>query len=139
MFSAKLRLPKEKSSQEALECITAQTLKELGLCAVENSIIGSDRKKGISGGEKKRVSVGLELITRPSVILLDEPVSGLDSFSAAQLIKVLRRVANAGTGVLFTIHQPSSPIFATFDHLIVLNKGRVMYQGHANNLTEHLR
>lgn len=60
---------------------------------------------------------------------LIEPTSGLDSFSALQLTEVLHKVANAGSSVLFTIHQPASEIFAAFDHLILLNKGRVMYQG----------
>lgn len=60
---------------------------------------------------------------------LDEPTSGLDSYSAVQLCQVLKKVANAGSSVLFTIHQPSSEIFNSFDHLILLNKGRVMYQG----------
>ena len=58
-----------------------------------------------------------------------EPTSGLDSFSALQLTQVLHKVANAGSSVLFTIHQPASEIFEAFDHLILLNKGRVMYQG----------
>jgi hypothetical protein len=65
---------------------------------------------------------------------LDEPTSGLDSFSAVQLCQVLRKVANAGSSVLFTIHQPSSEIFNSFDHLILLNKGRVMYQGEVANV-----
>jgi len=61
--------------------------------------------------------------------LCTEPTSGLDSFSAIQLVKSLKKVANAGSSVLFTIHQPASEIFNSFDHLILLNKGRVMYEG----------
>ena len=60
--------------------------------------------------------------------------SGLDSFSAVQLCQVLKKVANAGASVLFTIHQPSSEIFNSFDHLILLNAGRVMYQGSVGNV-----
>jgi ABC-type multidrug transport system ATPase subunit len=87
-------------------------------------------RKGISGGQRKRTSVGVELVTKPSLVLLDEPTSGLDSFSAVQLDQVLKKVAKAGSSVLFTIHQPSSEIFSSFfDHLILMNNGRVMYQG----------
>jgi ABC-type multidrug transport system ATPase subunit len=92
-------------------------------------MIGGGLIKGISGGERKRTSVGVELVTRPALVFLDEPTSGLDSFSAVQLCQVLKKVANAGSSVLFTIHQPSSEIFDSFDRLILLNKGRVMYQG----------
>lgn len=68
---------------------------------------------------------------------LDEPTSGLDSFSAVQLCQVLKKVANAGSSVLFTIHQPSSEIFNSFDHLILMNKGRVMYQGAVANVPDY--
>ena len=78
----------------------------------------------------------------PSIILLhllfsDEPTSGLDSFSALQLCQVLKKVANAGASVLFTIHQPSSEIFNSFDHLILMNRGRVMYQGSVPSVPEY--
>jgi hypothetical protein len=63
------------------------------------------------------------------MVFLDEPTSGLDSFSAVQLCQVLKKVANAGSSVLFTIHQPASEIFNSFDRLILLNRGRVMFQG----------
>ena len=66
---------------------------------------------------------------KPALVFLDEPTSGLDSYSAVQLCQVLKKVANAGASVLFTIHQPSSDIFKSFDNLILMNKGRVMYQG----------
>jgi ABC-type multidrug transport system ATPase subunit len=68
---------------------------------------------------------------------LDEPTSGLDSYSALQLCQVLKKVANAGTSVLFTIHQPSSEIFYSFDHLILLNKGLVMYEGPVDQVIDY--
>ena len=96
--------------------------------------MGGALLKGISGGERKRTSVGVELVVKPAMVFLDEPTSGLDSFSAVQLCQVLKKVANAGASVLFTIHQPASEIFNSFDRLILMNKGRVMYQGAVNDV-----
>ena len=93
--------------------------------------------QGISGGERKRTSVGVELVTKPEMVFLDEPTSGLDSFSALQLCQVLKRVALAGASVMFTIHQPSSEIFDSFDRLMVMNQGRVMYQGPVEGVDDY--
>jgi len=127
-FSAKLRLSRSTTEDE-LDRLTERMLQELGLVQCADTVVGGALLKGISGGERKRTSVGVELVTRPSCVFLDEPTSGLDSFSAVQLVKVLKKVANAGASVLFTIHQPSSEVFEMFDHFILMNKGRVMYQG----------
>lgn len=133
-FSAKLRLPKTTSDAQITKIVN-QCLEELGLDgAVADTITGGGLKKGISGGEKRRVSIGVELVASPSIIFMDEPTSGLDSYAAAQVMKLLDRVAKAGNTVLFTIHQPSSNIFSQFDRLILLNKGQVMYQGDVSKL-----
>jgi ABC-type multidrug transport system ATPase subunit len=134
-FSAKLRLPKTMTDED-IEKIVNRCLDELGLGSAADTIIGGGLKKGISGGEKRRVSIGVELVASPSIIFMDEPTSGLDSYAAAQVMKLLDRVAKAGNTVLFTIHQPSSNIFAMFDRLILLNKGQVMYQGDVLKLGE---
>jgi len=133
MFSAKLRLPRSTTKEE-LEALTNRMLKELGLESCANTVVGGSLLKGISGGERKRTSVGVELVVKPSMLFLDEPTSGLDSFSAVQLCEVLKKVSNAGASVLFTIHQPASEIFSSFDHLILLNKGRIMYEGNVSNV-----
>lgn len=135
-FSAKLRLPRS-TKETQLDKLTARVLTELGLNSCADTIVGGALIKGISGGERKRTSVGVELVTKPAIVFLDEPTSGLDSFSAVQLCQVLKKVANAGAAVLFTIHQPSSEIFASFDHLILMNKGRVMYQGSVKDVPEY--
>lgn len=127
-FSAKLRLPRSTTDHQ-LEKLTNRMITELGLTACADTMVGGELIKGISGGERKRTSVGVELVVKPALVFLDEPTSGLDSYSAVQLCQVLKKVANAGSSVLFTIHQPSSEIFNSFDNLILMRKGRVMYQG----------
>lgn len=134
-FSAKLRLPRGTTEQE-LDTLTNRMLDALGLTHCADTFIGGDLLKGISGGERKRTSVGVELVTKPALVFLDEPTSGLDSFSASQVIDLLHKVANAGTSVLFTIHQPSSEVFNAFDHLILLNQGGVMYQGSVKHIPD---
>jgi len=132
-FSAKLRLPRGTPNDE-ISVLTGHMLEELGLSNCADTIIGGELIKGISGGERKRTSVGVELVVKPALVFLDEPTSGLDSFSAVQLIQVLKKVANAGASVLFTIHQPASEVFNEFDQLILMNKGRVMCQGPASSV-----
>jgi ABC-type multidrug transport system ATPase subunit len=135
-FSAKLRLPRS-TTESQLKKLTERMITELGLISCADTIVGGDLIKGISGGERKRTSVGVELVVKPALVFLDEPTSGLDSFSAVQLCQVLKKVANAGASVLFTIHQPSSAIFNSFDRLILMNKGRVMFQGPVGDVPEY--
>lgn len=132
-FSAKLRLPRSITDQE-LDELTERMLQELGLVKCADTIVGGPLLKGISGGERKRTSVGVELVVKPALIFLDEPTSGLDSYSAMQLIKVLKKVAKAGSSVLFTIHQPSSDVFNSFDRILLMNNGRVMATGQVEQL-----
>eukprot|EP00592_Proboscia_alata_P011971 CAMPEP_0194383636 /NCGR_PEP_ID=MMETSP0174-20130528/68548_1 /TAXON_ID=216777 /ORGANISM="Proboscia alata, Strain PI-D3" /LENGTH=577 /DNA_ID=CAMNT_0039170025 /DNA_START=55 /DNA_END=1785 /DNA_ORIENTATION=+ len=129
-FSAKMRLLRSTTNIE-LNRLVDRMLEELGLNHCADTLIGGGLVKGISGGERKRTSVGVEIVVKPALVFLDEPTSGLDSFSTVQLIQVLKKVANAGASVLFTIHQPSSEVFRSFDQLILLNRGRVMYGGDA--------
>jgi ABC-type multidrug transport system ATPase subunit len=137
-FSAKLRLPRS-TPEENLEKLVVRMLDELGLNHCADTIVGGALIKGISGGERKRTSVGVELVVKPAMVFLDEPTSGLDSYSAVQLCQVLKKVANAGSSVLFTIHQPASEIFNSFDRMILMNKGRVMYQGPVTDVPNYFR
>ena len=101
---------------------------DLGLRECSESMIGHERKKVISGGERKRTAIGVELITDPQMIVLDEPTSGLDSFTAFRICKVLQKLAREqGKTVISTIHQPSSQAFACFDRLIVMADGYIVY------------
>ena len=129
MFAARLKLKIPEAEQDKR---IDKLLDDLGLTGVKDSMIGNERRKVISGGERKRTSIGVELITDPQVIMLDEPTSGLDSFTAFRICKVLQKLAHEqGKTIISTIHQPSSQTFATFDKLILMADGYIVYQGPA--------
>ena len=86
--------------------IVERAIESLGLQGVRNSVVGTVEKRGISGGQRKRVNVGLEMVMEPSLLLLDEPTSGLDSASSQLLIRALRREALEGVNILMVVHQP---------------------------------
>lgn len=84
--------------------------------------------RGLSGGEKRRVSIGLELVISPAILILDEPISGLDSYSAHMVIRDLETLAKGdnATTIILTIHQPRSDIFQLFDRVVVLAGGQTV-------------
>lgn len=101
---------------------------ELGLLIQANSQIGDVRRKILSGGERKRCSIGVELVSDPSIILLDEPTSGLDSFKAQSICALLNGLSRTkGKTILATIHSPSSEAFFYFDRLILMCDGFIVY------------
>ncbi|KAJ8599057.1 hypothetical protein CTAYLR_007595 [Chrysophaeum taylorii] len=103
-------------------------LLRLDACA-DVRIAGAGGHKGISGGQKKRVSIAMELVNEPSVLFLDEPTSGLDSAMAEEVVASVRRLSKRGLNVVCTIHQPSKGVFLSFDELCLLYKGRLVYHG----------
>ena len=109
----------------------------LGLSGIENTIIGDSSMKGVSGGERKRVAVGMQLITDPSLLFLDEPTSGLDTLNAFNVVAILKKLALKGKTVVATLHQPSSEIFHMIDDLIVMAAGEIVYCGPANAVVKH--
>ena len=125
-FAAKIR---SNVSDEEAEAKVERLVDRLGLTECKDTFVGGFLKKGISGGERKRTSIGYELITDPSILLLDEPTSGLDSHTSLKIVKMLRKEAQRGTTILATIHQPSSSVFALFDRVIVLSEGYTIYSG----------
>jgi len=127
LFSARLRCS-SSSAEDIFKKVDA-LIYELGLTSCADNKISS-----LSGGERRRTSIGIELVSDPSILLLDECTSGLDSFAAKQVLTLLQKVARGDNTVLFTIHQPSSDVFRAFDRLILLHKGRVMYQGLTKNV-----
>ena len=109
-----------------------QVLQELGLVKCADTIVGNDLVRGISGGEKKRLNIATELVTDPSLIFLDEPTTGLDSFAAQSIMQTLLKLANNSRTVIATIHQPRSSIYQMFDMLTLLTEGRIVYFGKAS-------
>ncbi|XP_028055889.1 ABC transporter G family member 22-like isoform X2 [Camellia sinensis] len=98
----------------------------------QDTMIGSSFVRGVSGGERKRVCIGNEIIINPSLLFLDEPTSGLDSTTALRIVQILQDIAEGGKTVITTIHQPSSRLFHKFDKLILLGKGNLLYFGKAS-------
>lgn len=131
-FSAALRLPRNIRQKEKDERID-QIMKELGLTKVADSKVGTQFIRGVSGGERKRTNIGMELITDPSILFLDEPTTGLDASTANAVILLLKRMARQGKTIIFSIHQPRYSIFKLFDSLTLLASGRMLYHGQAIN------
>jgi ATP-binding cassette, subfamily G (WHITE), member 2 len=131
MFHANMKMPRETPKSVKEERV-AHIIDELGLRKVADELVGSQFRRGISGGEKKRVSIGCELLTDPGLLFLDEPTTGLDAYNSLSVLKTLRRLARHGRTIICTIHQPRSTIFELFDKLVVLSQGSVVYSGDAN-------
>src|SRR3990167_5775527 len=108
---------------------------QLGLRDCADIRVGGDGKHpSISGGERRRVSIGIQMLTDPSILFLDEPTTGLDSFTANYLVEMLHSIANhSKRTVICTVHQPRSDIFHLFDYVMLLSKGRLVYYGKASN------
>lgn len=137
-MSAMLRLNGEDISPAKVQEQVTHLLQDLRLEKCADTYVGSALFKGISGGEKKRTSVGVELITKPKMIFLDEPLSGLDSYAAWTVMQVCKDLASHGCAVLCTIHQPSSEIFEMFDKCICLAEGRTVYCGSVNDVGSYM-
>ncbi len=128
-FSANLRLP-SNLTQSARDAKVDKVISQLGLSKVRNSYIGEIGSTGISGGERRRVSIGMELVVEPKVLLLDEPTSGLDAAAALKVVTVLTNLVTRGEClVIATIHQPRPDIYATFGRVLLLSGGVVAYEG----------
>ena len=137
MYSALLRLPNSMSRKDKMSRVDA-VIAQLGLTHVQDSFVGDDETRGVSGGERKRVAIGIELVTNPRLIFLDEPTSGLDAFTAYNLIESLSELAKKDDKtVLLTIHQPRSNILDLFDKILLLSKGQVVFFGPAKDALEH--
>ncbi|XP_030543779.2 ABC transporter G family member 5 [Rhodamnia argentea] len=137
MFSARLRL---RLPESQLASRVKSLLQELGLEHVAGTRVGDDRIRGVSGGERRRVSIGVDVIHDPRVLILDEPTSGLDSNSALQIIDMLKMMAETqGRTVILSIHQPGFRIVKQFNSILLMANGSVLHQGTADQLAVQLR
>ncbi|ESR65178.1 hypothetical protein CICLE_v10007744mg [Citrus x clementina] len=131
VFTALLQLPNSFTEKEKIKCAEA-VMTELGLSECKNSLIGGPLTRGVSGGERKRVSIGQEILINPSLLFLDEPTSGLDSTIAQQILSILLKLANGGRTIVMTIHQPSNMLYYMFHKVLLLSEGYPLYFGEAS-------
>lgn len=129
-FAVKIKSEKQENLKEKVESL----LVLLGLTNARNTYIGN-----LSGGEKVRVSLGIEITGDPQIILLDEPISGLDSNNAMRILEIMRNIADMGKTILVTVHQPSYKMISMFDMVSIVTNGRLVYSGTIENSIDFFR
>jgi len=137
-FRVELKLGSQISKSDR-DDVVSNLMDLLGLTKSSNTIVGSTKVRGLSGGERKRLSIACELISSPPVIILDEPTSGLDSYQAAQVTEFLRKLADSGKTIISVIHQPSQQVFSMYDDLLLISEGHLMYYGEVNKVRSYLQ
>lgn len=137
-FAAGLRLPIWMSKDEKVHRAESVLL-QLNLRDCADNLIGDAKKRGISKGEKRRVTIAMQLLTDPHILILDEPTSGLDAFTATSIIDVLRSLAAEGKKtIILSIHQARSDLFKYFDHILLLARGgQAVYAGRGQLMLAH--
>ncbi|XP_066534961.1 ATP-binding cassette sub-family G member 8 [Hoplias malabaricus] len=136
VFVAKLRLPTHFSQAQRDQRVD-DVIAELRLRQCANTRVGNDYIRGVSGGERRRVSIAVQLLWNPGILILDEPTSGLDSFTAHNLVITLYRLARGNRLVLLSVHQPRSDIFQLFDLVVLLSSGSAVYFGPAKDMVSY--
>ncbi|KAJ2453801.1 hypothetical protein EV183_001998 [Coemansia sp. RSA 2336] len=138
MFAAKLRLTDQNYTQlQKIERV-ANVMQQLRLSHVKSTRIGDALNRGVSGGERKRVSIGVGLVTDPDLIVLDEPTSGLDSNSAEMVVELVRDITRSrGISSVMTVHQPNANMLACFDRVLLLSQGHLVFFGSANQAIDY--
>ncbi|CAI0374920.1 unnamed protein product [Linum tenue] len=126
-FGARLRLP-ELSNAE-LDEVIEETMDKMGLEECGDTTVGNWHLRGISGGERRRLSIAVEILAQPEVLCLDEATTGLDSAASFFVVQALRNVARSGKIVVCSIHQPTNDVFRLFDDLLLISAGEAVYFG----------
>jgi ABC transport system ATP-binding/permease protein len=130
-YTARLKLPGDVSSEDINRRIT-EVCTSVGLKEKLETLIGTPEQKTLSGGQKKRVNLAMELLTDPKILFLDEPTSGLSSADTVTVMNLLRKMADdRGIAIVITIHQPSTPVYQLMDKVIYLKDGQLCYYGKA--------
>ncbi|KAL4155441.1 hypothetical protein PRNP1_007551 [Phytophthora ramorum] len=135
-MAANLSLPSSISHREVVERVQ-NVIDEMGLRVCEHALVGDMFRKGISGGQKRRLSIAIELLSEPSILLLDEPTSGLDSASTYNVMKFVTRLCKENMTVICTIHQPSSLVYDMFTNVVILTAGQTVYFGPRVDMLPH--
>ncbi|KAM5252106.1 ATP-binding cassette sub-family G member 8 isoform 1-T1 [Hipposideros larvatus] len=135
-FVAQLRLPRTFSQAQRDKRVD-DVIAELRLRQCADTRVGNTYVRGVSGGERRRVSIGVQLLWNPGILILDEPTSGLDSFTAHNLVKTLSRLAKGNRLVLISLHQPRSDIFRLFDLVLLMTSGTTIYLGAAKHMVQY--
>jgi len=158
LLSAQLRCPRTMTDKQKQQRVV-QIMNELRIDHLKDVKIGqsgmtgksmlervtfgrykSSARRGLSGGEKRRVSIAVELVTSPAILFLDEPTSGLDAYNASKVIQCLKNLAgDFGRTVIMTIHQPRSNIYAMFDYVVLLSRGTCLYSGPRDQIAPHFK
>ncbi|KAI7097294.1 hypothetical protein KC352_g38631, partial [Hortaea werneckii] len=136
LHSARCRLParwRDKAIQTHVDALIGC----LQLSHVQDSQVGDVNRPGVSGGQRKRTSIGIELAAAPMAIFLDEPTSGLDASSAASLMRLLKGISRLGVTIIAIVHQPREQIFYGFDQVLLLAQGRMVYAGPTGEMEEY--
>ncbi|KAI9761123.1 MAG: hypothetical protein M1840_002020 [Geoglossum simile] len=135
-YAADLRLP-PPSTEEERRAVVERAIMELGLGECAETRIGNDVHKGCNGGEKRRTSIGVQMLANPSVLFCEEPTIGLDAHGAFRVVQTLKKLAENGRTVIISIHAPTSGIWTLFDRVILLSRGATLYSGPAKDAVEH--
>ncbi|KAH9549331.1 hypothetical protein CY35_10G012600 [Sphagnum magellanicum] len=138
-YAADLRLPSSHALITRAEKreIVNNTIQQMGLQECANTHVGNWHLRGLSGGEKRRLSIALEILPRPRLLFLDEPTTGLDSAAAFFVVTTLRNLARDGRTVISSFHQPSSEVFELFDNLTLVSGAELKYFGVATDACQH--
>lgn len=136
LYAAELRLPPPTSSAERKR-VVEDVILELGLKECADTRIGNNTHRACSGGEKRRTSLGVQMLANPSVLFLDEVTTGLDATSAFQLVQTLKALTKQGRTIIVTIHQPRSEIWGLFDRILLLSGGSPLYSGPVSDCLTH--